>query len=263
VDRQILAERLRREWRASQHRLERGARLLPHRLANRLCVVCEGALAIESGRGRADAQILEVIAPVDGALCGAICGRSLVQAERELSLVALIPTTVLSLTESVSEELAAADPKLAAPVLSALLERSGDLLRRLVSREEPDVLRRVAGALCYLADRVGVSCPVASGCRIQLAQATIAATAGLSRQTANRALRQLQEWGFVRSERSMVCVLDREALRILADGGRPLHARVPVGPCKLRQPTAMLTCHLQSTTVMPALHVLGHRSSSG
>jgi hypothetical protein len=67
--------------------------------------------------------------------------------------------------------------------------------------------------------------------------------AGVTRQTANRALRHLQSFGLVRTERSLICVLDPDGVEAFTAGRVVAHVWMPAGPCKLVHPEEPLTCY--------------------
>jgi hypothetical protein len=117
------------------------------------------------------------------------------------------------------------------------------LLSRLAAQVERSPSPRVAGSILYLAQKLGQRCPLAAGTRIPLTQSAVAQVAGVTRQTANRALRHLQSFGLVRTERSLICVLDPDGLEAFTEGRVVARVWKPAGPCKLVHPDEPLTCY--------------------
>lgn len=204
-----------------------------------IIVVLDGALAVEVSPACGEALILEVVGPRSGMLRG----RSLALAGRPALLRALLPTTIVRLPEAEFRRLIEADGQLACSLADQLCDRAAGLRERLLARNTPDARLRVAHSLMYLLDRIDVACSLAPGQRLPLSQATIAAVAGVARQTVNRALRDLQALGLIHIERAVLCVLDRSALNTLAQGGRMKRARAPAMGCKFAHPDEPLSCH--------------------
>lgn len=234
-----LAEVLASDARFQRRRLTAGKTLLPHEFAHGVLAVLDGALAIEVSLADGEVQILEVVGPSAGMLSG----RLLAAARRPTFLRALVPTTVVSLSERELSRLLEADGLLACALVNQLCERATELRGRLAARNTRDVHLRIAHSLLYLLGEMGLTCPLAPGSRLPLSQATIAAVAGITRQTANRVLRDLQALGLAHLERDAVCVLDRSALEQLAEGRQLESVRRPAGGCRLVHPDARLTCH--------------------
>lgn len=197
--------------------------LLPIECPHDIIAVLSGALAIEVSITDGDAQIAEVVGPHAGILRV----DSLGAAHRPVRLRALIPTTVTRLSEVEFRRLLAADAQLALRLADALFGRAAELRERLLARSVRSARRRVAHAVLYLLDRIGVASPLAPGSRLAVSQATIAETAGIARQTANRALHELQALGLLHLESQMVRVLDRPGLETLAQGADRETSRLP------------------------------------
>lgn len=234
-----LAEVLASDARFQRRRLTPGTTLLPHAFAHDVLAVLDGALAIEVSLADGEVQILEVVGP--GA--GMLGGRLLAAERRPTFLRALVPTTVVSLSERELGRLLETDGLLACALVNQLCKRATELRGRLVARNTRDVHLRIAHSLLYLLDKMGLTCPLGPGSRLGLSQATIAAVASITRQTANRVLRDLQALGLVHLGRDAVCVLDRLALERLAEGRQLESVRRPAGRCKLVHPDARLSCH--------------------
>ena len=216
-----------------------GATLSPHEFPHDIIAVFDGALAIEVSLADGEVQILEVVGPRSGILRG----RSFGTVDRPVRLRALVPTTVIRLSEAEFLRLLEADGRLACSLADQLCDRAGELRERLFARNTRDARLRVAHSLLYLLDKIDVVCALAPGHRLPLSQATIAAVAGVARQTVNRALRNLQALGLIHIEREVLCVLDHSALKTFAQGGRVKHARAPAAGCAFAHPAAPLSCH--------------------
>ena len=234
-----LTDVLANDARIPRRKMAVGATLLPHTFPDDVIAVLDGALAVEVSLADGDVQILEVVGPRSGMLRG----RSLAAANRPARLRALVPTTVVRLPEAEFLRLLEADGRLACSLADQLCDRAGELRERLFARNTRDARLRVAHSLLYLLDKIDVVCALAPGHRLPLSQATIAAVAGVARQTVNRALRNLQALGLIHIEREVLCVLDHSALKTFAQGGRVKHARAPAAGCAFAHPAAPLSCH--------------------
>ncbi len=233
-----LAAVLASDPRFPRQRMASGTTLLPHSLEHGVLVVLDGALAVEVSRDGADAQILEVIGPGSGMLSG----RQLATARRATFLCALVPTTVVILSEREFGRVLESDVLLACSLANQLCERAAEMQERLSARNAQDAHLRMGHCLLYLHDKLGLACPVGPGTRIPISQASIAAVAGLARQTANRVLRDLQTLGVIHLEREAVCVLCRSGLEHLASGGPLPHAWRAAGNCQFVHPGTSLAC---------------------
>lgn len=212
---------------------------MPHAFKHEVLVVLDGALAIEVNLAHGGLQILEVVGPSVGMLNA----RLLATAHPPAFLRALAPTTLVGLSERELGRLLEADGLLASGLVNQLCQRVEELRENLVARNARDAHLRIAHSLLYLLDKMGLTCPLGPGSRITVSQATIAAVAGITRQVANRVLRDLRALGSVHLERKAVCVLDRSALEQLAAGRLLESARRPAEDCRLVHPEARLTCH--------------------
>jgi CRP-like cAMP-binding protein len=219
--------------------LAAGATLFPERGADSFLVVVDGALAIQFHRHDGGKITLEVLGP----------GACILQSEggsslsERMILSALVPSSVARVPQSSFERVLLKNPSLASAFGAKLAQQQAGLLSRLAAQAERSPSRRVAGALLYLAQKLGQHCPLAAGSRVPLAQAAVAQVAGVTRQTTNRALRHLQSFGLVRTERSLLCVLDPDGLEALTEGRVVARVWKPAGPCKLVHPDEPLTCY--------------------
>jgi len=234
-----LTQVLANDARIPRRKMATGTTLLARAFPDEVLAVLEGALAIEVSLADGDPHILEVVGP----RAGMLRGRSLADADRPALLRALVPTTVVRLPEAEFNRMLASDGPLACSVADQLCDRTAELRGRLLARNTPDARLRVAHALLYLVDTLGLECPLAPGHRIPLSQAAIAAVAGVARQTANRALRDLQALGVIHATRDVICVHDRAALKSFALGGVLKRARAPVAGCTFVHPAEPLSCH--------------------
>ena len=115
----------------------------------------DGALAVEVSRDGADAQILEVIGPGSGMLSG----RQLATARRATFLCALVPTTVVILSEREFGRVLESDVLLACSLANQLCERAAEMQERLSARNARDAHLRMGHCLLYLHDKLGSGLP--------------------------------------------------------------------------------------------------------
>lgn len=219
--------------------LAAGATLFPERGADSFQVVVDGALAIQCHRHDGGDITLEVLGP-GGCIPSGEGGSFL---SERLTFLALVPSSVARVPHSSFERVVLKNPSLVSAFGAKLAQQHAELLSRLAVQAERSPSRRVAGALLYLARKLGQRCPLAAGARVPLAQSAVGQVAGVTRQTANRALRHLQSLGLVRTERSLVCVLDPDSLEAFTEGRVVARVWKPAGPCKLVHPDEPLTCY--------------------
>jgi CRP-like cAMP-binding protein len=219
--------------------LAAGATLFPERGAESFQVVVDGALAIRCRRHDGGTITLEVLGR--GACIPPAQGES--SLSERMIVSALVPSSVARVPQSSFERVLQENPALASAFGAKLARQHAGLLSRLAVQAERSPSRRVAGSLLYLAQKLGQGCPLAAGTRIPLAQAAVAQVAGVTRQSANRALRHLQSLGLVRTERALVCVLDPGSLEAFAEGRNVARVWKTAGPCKLVHPDKPLTCY--------------------
>jgi CRP-like cAMP-binding protein len=219
--------------------LAAGATLYPERGADSFQIVVDGALAIQFHRHDGGDITLEVLGP-GACILQSDGGSSLSQ---RMILLALVPSSVARVSQSSFERVLLKHPSLVSAFSEKFAQQQAALLSRLAAQAERSPTRRVAGALLYLAQKLGQCCPLAVGSRVPLAQSAVAQVAGMTRQTTNRALRHLQSLGLIRSERSLLCVLDPDGLEALTEGRVVARVWESAGPCKLVHPDEPLTCY--------------------
>jgi CRP-like cAMP-binding protein len=219
--------------------LAAGATLFPERGADSFQVVVDGALAVQCHRRGGGKITLEVLGPGDCIPRGE-GGPSL---SEQMTLSALVPSSVARVSQSSFERVLHKSPSLASAFWEKLAQQHAELLSRLVAQAERSPSPRVAGALLYLAQKAAQRCPFAAGRRIPLTQSAVAQVAAVTRQTANRALLHLQSLGLVRIERSLICLLDPDGLEAFTEGRVVACVWKPAGPCKLVHPDEPLTCY--------------------
>jgi CRP/FNR family transcriptional regulator, cyclic AMP receptor protein len=217
--------------------LTAGTKLLPDRSSDSLKMVLDGALAIQRVRRGGGIITLEVMSAGDCLPPPAIHPGS-----GQMLFTALEPTTVAFVPRVAFSGIALGMPSFSQALTGKLAAQHLELLARLMSLAERTTSGRLAGGLLYLAGKLGQGCPLAPGTRILLSQSALAEVANVSRQTANRVLRQLQSAGLIRLERSVLCLLDLEGLAALTDGAKILRIWKPPTSCKLASPSAPLTC---------------------
>jgi CRP-like cAMP-binding protein len=182
----------------------------PERLLQTHIWVVRGGLALEAG----PRSIIEVFGP----------GSSLDPRHWEggttprWEAVALVATETLELPIELFRQQLAERPSLALALASKRAYQHGRSLDRLAVLRLRDPLRRVAGALLQLVERLGAPSADARSSQLDLTQHLIAAFADLSRQTTNRQLRRLAGARLVGLERGLVSVYDVGALAGVAAG---------------------------------------------
>lgn len=136
--------------------------------------------------------------------------------------VALVDTETFELPIELFRQQLSERPSLAQALASKRAYQHARTLDRVAVLRLRDPLRRVAGVLLELVERLGTPTSSARGSQLDLTQQLIAAFADLSRQTTNRQLRRLAQARFVELERGSVSVSDVAALAGVATGGRDL-----------------------------------------
>lgn len=137
-------------------------------------------------------------------------------------VVALVATETLELPIELFRQQLSERPSLALALASKRAHQHARSLDRIAVLRLRDPLRRVAGVLLELVERLGTPTASARGSQLDLTQHLIAAFADLSRQTTNRQLRRLAQARFVELERGSVSVSDITALAGVAAGERKL-----------------------------------------
>ena len=184
----------------------------PERLARVHLWIVRGGLALEAS----PRSIIEVFGPgssLDPRLWEAGPGR-------RWEGVALVPTATLELPVELFRQQLSERPSLTLALASVRAHQHARTLDRIAVLRLRDPLRRVAGALLQLVERLGAPSADARGSQLELTQQLIAAFADLSRQTMNRQLRRLAAARLVGLERGVVSVYDIAALTGLAAGRR-------------------------------------------
>jgi len=180
--------------------------------------VVRGGIALEARVERGSRSILEVFGP----------GSSLEPRHWEASvgsewqILALLATATLELPIELVRQQLSERPSLAVTLASQRAYQHGRSLDRLAVLRLRDPLRRAAGALLQLVERLGAPGRSARGSQLELTQHLIAAFADLSRQTTNRQLRRLAAAQLVELQRGLVSVWDVAALADVAAGRREL-----------------------------------------
>jgi len=221
-----------------RRQLRAGTILLLDNPGDAFSLVVDGALALQLGRRNGGSITIEVLGP--GA-CIPPAART-TSARQPLVLSALVPSTVARVPTVSFERVVRQHPFLAPMVGVKMAQQHGELLERVASLAERSPTRRLAATLLYLAGSVGQRCTLAEGMRVPLPQHVIGEAADLSRQTANRCLRQMQAMGLLRVERGMVCVLDAMALEAVAAGAPVVPVWKPAETCTFARPGEPLTC---------------------
>ncbi|MEM8707720.1 MAG: Crp/Fnr family transcriptional regulator [Actinomycetota bacterium] len=175
-----------------------------------LHVIDKGRVLVEVTTSRGDVAALAVRGP------GEVIGELAVVGDgrRTARVTTLEPTETLTLDQGILDELRATDPRvdryLVELLAAKLAETSAQLMEVLFIPVEKRVLRVVE----RLADAFDDGGAIIT---VRVRQEDIAAMAGTRRQTANRPLKAAEAEGAIQVRRGRVEVLDRDALRRLAD----------------------------------------------
>ena len=224
---------------AAVRRLGLGDRIAPPTQERTMTLVDSGALAVQLDRESGGSVVLEVLGR------GMCVSSALEQpdfARESLSVMALVPSRIVQVSQEAVERRCLSDDRLAPSLLRVAARHKERERDHLVSLLDRNPLRRTAFAVWYLAAAFQDTCPVRTGARIPLSQNFVAATANLARQTANRALRVLARAQVLALEPRLVCVLDADALSRIARGRETPIARGSPRRCELLNPGCAASC---------------------
>jgi CRP/FNR family transcriptional regulator, cyclic AMP receptor protein len=207
--RQVLARTRRRQFARGEVLFHEGDP------ADTVHFIAEGRVMVRRSSPSGDSVAFLVVGP--GRALGEVALLSK-DRHRSTTVVALEPTTTLSLAFPEFERLCEENPgiqRLLATLLAARVKRLSDhLVEALFLPSDRRILRRVVD-LCEQYDSGGIARRVS----IPLSQTDIAELAGASRPTTNRVLRRLEEDGLVQLHRGRLDVTDRQGLQA-RDRGR-------------------------------------------
>jgi CRP-like cAMP-binding protein len=169
-------------------------------------MIDKGRVAVRVGTRSGDTVTLDVLGPAD--VLGEL---ALVPptAPRSATAVAIEETETLVLAASAFDDLCANFPDTVRMLLGLLAERNRALSQRLAEALFATVDTRVARRLAEIHAQGGHA-------PIPLTQEDVASLAGTTRESANRALRRLQDAGVIELHRGSVRVLDGVALTVRA-----------------------------------------------
>jgi CRP-like cAMP-binding protein len=140
----------------------------------------------------------------------------------ETGAEALSEGAVLLLSPERWTAFAAAEPELNLKLAASIGRRVSRLQKRLEEQSRWGVQSRVAAVLVELADEFGAAAATGFRLDLPLSQEDLARLAGTTRETCSSAVAEFARRGFVRGGRLRgMLVLDREALRDLAETGAP------------------------------------------
>lgn len=176
-------------------------------------VVARGSLKVTRSAARERPTILAVLGPGD------VFGEMslLDDSDRDATVTAVGPTTLLELSRAKFDEESAKRPDLVRALLAHLARRlrlSNDIVSDLVF---VDVPARVARVVLRLADRFGV--PAEDGALVvdhQLTQAELAQLVGSARETVNKALARFAAQGWIDVQQRIITIRDQDRLRAFA-----------------------------------------------
>ena len=131
---------------------------------------------------------------------------------------ALVPTAACSIGFAALRSAAASDPRVAGWIVAAVGRRASQIERALARSLVMRVPARLLGALDDLADEHGYRRPGGVEIDLPLTQDLLASMVGATRESVNRALRQLERQDLVRRIGLRYFLPDR---RFLFEGGLP------------------------------------------
>ncbi|HTW16098.1 MAG TPA: Crp/Fnr family transcriptional regulator [Nocardioides sp.] len=176
-------------------------------------VVAEGSLKVTRSASQDRPTMLAVLGPGD------VLGEmSLLDAsDRDATVTAVAPTTLLELSRSRFDEEIGRRPDLVRALLSHLARRlraSNDTIADLVFADVP---ARVARMVLKLGERFGV--PAEDGALVvehRLTQSELAQLVGSARETVNKALARFASEGLIDVQQRVITIRDAERLRAFA-----------------------------------------------
>jgi CRP-like cAMP-binding protein len=180
---------------------------------DRLLVVVSGLLKVLVSAEQGQDVVLAMVGPNETIGELAVLDRS----PRSASVVAVEPTTVLTLTRSTVLELMARHRA----VLDAVLRVLGDLVRRLTEQNSDLILLDLGGRLAKLLLRLAGPRTSTDGevvVDLGMSQSDLAAMVGATRPAVNRALQLLVSRGLISLDGRAITLHDLPALRRRAEG---------------------------------------------
>lgn len=147
-------------------------------------------------------------------------GESGADAGLPLELHAHSDATAIHIPTPLLNRLLDADPPSWRPMLFMLLRQQRDLRASLMDRAVGGTRQRIAATVDRLAATYGLSEGDGPSLRVRLSQEDLADLLQVSRQTVNRELRALADDGVLAPDYNSLKILDRSALRSVAQMGR-------------------------------------------
>ena len=180
---------------------------------DRLLVVVSGLLKVMVTTEQGDEVVLTTVGPRESIGELAVLNR----VPRSAAVVAVEPTTVLSLGRATVLELMARHPS----VLDAVLRALGDLVRRLTEQTSDlivlDLGARLAKLLLRLAGPAAAGVDHGVVLDLGLSQSDLAGMVGATRPAVNRALQQLASRGLIAVDGQVIKLCDLPGLRRRAE----------------------------------------------
>lgn len=136
--------------------------------------------------------------------------------DRRVTIIAATEIKVLRLSQASMQRVVAQDPDAWMHFSGLLAMNLGLAMSGVTALRYELPVQRIAATLCHLAGP-----DPGSACRIAVSQSDLGAIAGLSRNTVNIALADLEKQAMVKRHYRQIEIIDRKALRAILDTARP------------------------------------------
>jgi CRP/FNR family transcriptional regulator, cyclic AMP receptor protein len=133
--------------------------------------------------------------------------------ERHVIYEALAPTTVWQISREQFIEHMNSHPRALAPLLDMTIEMYRLHSERILNLEYRSVRERIISFLLTMSQRFGQSTEAGVRISAPLRHQDIGSSINASRETTSRELSALERKGFIKSEQSLITLLDEKALR--------------------------------------------------
>jgi CRP/FNR family transcriptional regulator len=134
--------------------------------------------------------------------------------------VAMEDTRLMSWSSAEIEAAIAKRPRLGMALLQILVQRTGDLARRVESLSVDNIARRLARSLLRFAERMGTQGQDGTVCMAPFTHELLAQYVGTSREIVTHYMSQFRREGLLRYSRAGIAI-DRAALAAWLGEGRP------------------------------------------
>jgi len=133
--------------------------------------------------------------------------------ERSIIYSALAPTTVYVVSRGDFTEFLQAHPEAALPLMDTITDMHRIHSQRIMTLEYRTVRERLISFLLTTAERFGERTPNGTRIGVPLKHQDIASSISATRETTSRALAELERKGQIRTEQSLITLVDESTLR--------------------------------------------------